>query len=524
MNTQSSGKLPEAPEPYWCKDMDIPNFSVLVEDHETDVVIVGGGITGITTAYLLAKEGVKVTLLEADRLLNGTTGHTTAKLTAQHDLIYDEYMNHFGRTKARLYYEANKDAIQFVKDIINEQKIDCDFSEQDAYLYATTDQYAENIEKEWKAYQQLHIQGELVKEIPFAINVKNALIMKGQAQFHPLKYLSHFVRQLANDNNVRIFEGTTAEDILNLGNKLQVVSRDGKKVTANKVLCCSHFPFYEGTGLYFSRMYADRSYVLAVKAKKDFPGGMYLSVDQPSRSLRSTPWNGENLVLVGGESHKTGQGKNTLEHYQALETFADEVLGIEKILYRWSAQDLITIDKLPYIGAITEDQPNILTATGYRKWGMTNSTVAALMLRDLVLDKNNPYHELYSPSRFYADPSLKHFFKENLDVAKHFIKGKLEFPNTEINDLKNDEGAVIRMNGQRKGVYKDKEGQLHIVDTTCPHLGCEVNWNQGDRTWDCPCHGSRFAYTGEVIEGPSEKPLQKEDYGVLDVLLKDSGY
>ena len=292
-------------------------------------------------------------------------------------------------------------------------------------------------------------------------------------------------------------------------------------------LICTHFPFYEGTGLYSTRMYADRSYALAVKAKKEFPAGMYISADEPTRSLRSVKDNnGEELVLIVGENHKTGQSKvETMEHYKALEQFGEEIFGLEKVEQRWSAQDLVTLDKLPYIGEITSGNPNILIATGFRKWGMSNGTAAALLFRDLVTGKENKFEKLYTPSRFYAHPSLKNFLVQNANVVGQLIKGKLDSPNTKPDDLAKGEGKVVTLDGHRKGAYRDDEGKIHIVDTTCTHIGCEVEWNSGDRTWDCPCHGSRFKPTGEVIEGPAEKPLQRYDYTMLDNLTnEDSGY
>lgn len=521
-NNLIEGKLPQFPESYWLDNLEIPDFEQLKENINVDVVIVGGGITGITTAYLLIKEGKKVALLESGKLLNGTTGHTTAKITAQHDLIYDEFINHFGINKARLYYEANMEALEFIKDTINEHNIDCDFFVQEAFLYATTEKYARKIEKEYEAYQKLKIEGDLINWIPFEIIIQNGISMKDQAQFHPLKYLAHLVR-IIKEKGCLLFENTTAVNIEDNGKT--VLTRDGYRVTGEFIVSSSHFPFYEGTGLYSARMYADRSYVLAVKTNEEYPGGMYLSVDQPTHSLRSVTINNEKMVLVGGESHKTGQGIDTLEHYKALESFARKIFPVEQIVYRWSTQDLITSDKLPFVGAITETQPNVLIATGYRKWGMTNGTAAARLLSDLILTNKSRYKTLYSPSRFYADPSLKRFFMDNADVVKHLIKGKLEIPDKEIKDLNNDEGAPILIHGHRKGAYKDQNGKVHIVDTTCTHIGCELNWNHGERTWDCPCHGSRFSYTGEVVEGPAEKPLQKYDYTMLDNLLsEDSGY
>lgn len=516
--------MPQYPEPYWRDGIDFPKFNQLSEDLEVDVVIVGGGITGITAAYLLVKEGLKVALLDAGKLLNGTTGHTTAKITSQHDIIYDEFINHFGISKTRMYYEVNNEALNFIKNTIKELQIDCDFSEQDAYLYTTSEQNVQKLEKEYQAYQKLNIDGKLVNEIPFDIKIYKALVMKNQAQFHPLKYLTHLVKVISDAGGL-FFEDTTAVNVETNESKATVLTRNGHRVTGNVILSCTHFPFYESTGFYFTRLYAERSYVLAAKTKHQYPGGMYLSVDQPSRSIRYTPVNGENLLIIGGEGHKAGQGKDTVEHYQALEKFAKDVFNLEEFNYRWSTQDLTTLDKLPYVGQITKNQDNILIATGYRKWGMTNGTAAAMLLSDIALNKDNPYKSVYAPSRFYADPSLKEFIKENVDVAKHLIKGKLEIADKNPEDLKNDEGAVVMIYGARKGAYRDVDGKLHIVDTTCTHVGCECNWNDGDRTWDCPCHGSRFSYTGEVVEGPAEKPLARHDFTMIENLTSEkSGY
>jgi glycine/D-amino acid oxidase-like deaminating enzyme/nitrite reductase/ring-hydroxylating ferredoxin subunit len=518
-----SEKLPDITKSFWRDSVEIPEFPSLDKDIEVDVCIVGGGITGITTAYLLAKEGLQVAILEANQLVGGTTGHTTAKVTAQHGLIYDELITNMGKSRARLYYEANMEALAFIKHTIEAEGIDCDFTVQDAYAYATTDEYEEKVRKEAEAYEKLGIDGGLTETLPFDLTIRNAVVMHNQAQFHPLKYLVHLTQKI-KENGGQIYADTTAVNV-KTGEHPTVLTRNDHQVTAKFVLACSHFPFYEGTGLYSTRMYADRSYILAAKPTKPFPGGMYISADQPTRSVRSVTINGEEMVLLGGESHKTGQDTDTEKHFDTLEQFGRDVFEIEETPYRWSAQDLTTLDKVPYIGEITSGQPNILIATGYRKWGMSNGTAAALLLRDMVLGKESNYQKLFTPSRFYATPSIKNFLVQNADVVGHLIKGKVQQSNVDPKTLANDEGAVIRHNGERKGAYRDEQGELHIVDTTCTHVGCEVEWNSGERSWDCPCHGSRFTYTGEVIEGPAEKPLHKYDYKMIDNLTsEDSGY
>ncbi|ARP44472.1 putative oxidoreductase OrdL [Geobacillus thermodenitrificans] len=498
--------LPSIVEPYWRDSVSLPSFPKLDGDISVDVVVVGGGISGITTAYLLATQGARVALLEADRLLNGTTGHTTAKITAQHDLVYDEFLNHFGKEKARLYYDACMDALGFIRRTVEQHEIDCDFCEQDAYIYTTSSSSFQKLVKEWEAYERLGIDGAFVESIPLPLPVKAAVVMKRQAQFHPLKYLVKLVDAMTKAG-VAIYEYTPVADI-EQGKRLSVVTRDKKQVECDHVAVCSHFPFYDG-GFYFSRMYAERSYVLGVTITEPYPGGMYLNADNPKRSVRSAAANGETLILIGGENHKTGQGVPTMRHYEALSSFASQLFTVKDIRYRWSAQDLTTLDKMPYIGPMTADAPNIYVATGYRKWGMTNGTTAGMLLSDLILGRDNQYRDLYSPSRFYADPSVKQFFTTNLDVAKHLLAGKIEPAIRRPQDLARGEGAVVSVNGKRAGAYKDENGTLHVVDTTCTHMGCELEWNSGDRTWDCPCHGSRFSIDGDVVEGPAKQPLTR---------------
>lgn len=495
------------PRTYW-REIELPAFEKLTKDISVDVAIIGAGITGITTAYLLAKEGVKTAIIEAGGILNGTTGHTTAKLTAQHGLIYDEIISHFGEEQAKMYYDSLSSAIHFVEKTASEKAIDCDFSKQDAYVYAVSDHYAQKLETEWGAYQRLGIDGGLVGNIPFNIQIKSALMMKNQAQYHPLKFLRGLLDD-AVEGGCSVYENTVAVDLEDEEtSEPKVITKDGQRITCKHVVIASHFPFYDKPGLYFARMYADRSYAIGIKTDKEYPGGMYISADSPSRSIRYTPIDGGNLLILGGENHKTGQGVDTLRHFIALEDFAKEVFDLNEYHYRWSAQDMVPLDKVPYIGPITSNKQRVLVATGYKKWGMTSGVLAGHLLTDYITERENPYHEFYSPSRFHADPDFKSIVSTNLDVAKHLIKGKLEFVPKDAGDLEIGEGSVVMHNGRRAGAYKDENGKLYIVDTTCTHLGCECEWNHAEKTWDCPCHGSRFSYAGDVIEGPALRALK----------------
>lgn len=487
---------------YWLDSTNLSSHEPLTENMETEVVVVGGGITGITAAYLLAKEGKKVVLLEADRLFHGTTGYTTAKITAQHGLFYDELIHHVGEEKARLYYNTNEKAKKFIESMVNDHDLDCDFEKKDAVLYAVSKKSDEKLEKEIKAYEKLGIPHEVVSELPYNVAIERALHMKDQAQFHPLHYLTFLVDEFLKLGG-KVFEHTVVVDLL-AGDLNTIETRDGHYITCKHVLSCSHFPFYDRENLFFSRIHAERSYIVAAKGE-DVPG-MYINVDSPSRSVRSVKINGETHLLLGGEGHKTGQGKSTKQHFQALEAFGRDVFGSDEFPFEWSTQDLYTLDKIPYIGSTGKDA---YVATGYRKWGMTSGTAAGLMLRDYVLGHETEEMELFQPNRFIADPSIKELLKHNADVTGHFLAGKIKPSEKKLEEVQIGEGAHVMYGGLKSGAYRDENGELHLVDTTCKHMGCEVTWNTGELTWDCPCHGSRYNYDGTVIEGPAKEPLTK---------------
>ncbi len=505
----NSTSFPRFPESYWQASCEkLPEFPALQNNRETEAAVIGGGITGITTAYLLAKAGLKVILIEAGRLLKGTTGHTTAKITAQHDLIYDELIQREGKEKAALYYRANSDALSFIQSTIKQHNIECGFEQQDSIIYTNTDNGLSLLEKEHSAYNTLGISSSYQESIPLPLPSMGAIAMHGQAQFHPLRYLSTLVKEFVNAGG-EIVEHTTAVDIEH-GTAVKVITRDGHHVSCRNIVSCAHFPFHDGGGFYFARMHADRSYVLGIKSAEPYSGGMYLSADEPKRSIRSVQTDsGDRLVLLGGQSHKTGQGICTINHYEELQRFAEQHFSPKEIAYRWSAQDLVTADKIPFIGPLTNAASRVFVATGYRKWGMTTGTAAALLLRDLLTDMKNPFAELYSPSRSVSWHTVKTLATDNVDVAKHLLSGKLEMVYKKPEELNKDEGAAVTLHGRRAGAYRDQEGQLHLVDTTCTHMGCEVEWNDGERSWNCPCHGSRFSFEGEVLEGPAKQPLTR---------------
>lgn len=499
-NTYFSSEFKDAPLPYWIASTPKTDYPSLEEDISIDVAIVGGGMTGITAAYLLKREGYKVAVIDAGRIALGTSGHTTAKITIQHELIYDKIQSSLGKEAAKTYADSNHTALRFIADLVKEKNIDCDFSWQPAYVYTQDDKYIEKIKNEAETASHLGIEASYIKEIPLPIKVKAAVRFDNQAQFHPRKYLYELQKEIPGDGSY-IFENTRIMDVKE-GKPCTLVTEHGKKITALKVILSSHYPCYDGKGMYFARLYPERSYALAAKVKESYPGGMYITAENPGRSVRSTPYEGGELLIIGGEHHKTGQGEDMNQHYINIKKFAMDTFTVEDIPWRWSTHDYGTPDSIPYVGNLTSATPDIFTATGFYKWGMTTSTMSAILIKDLITKGESPWRNLYSPSRFNPGPSVGQILKENADVAKHLIKGKLQVPPNNVL-IEKGEGKVVDVDGQRGGAYRDHAGALHVIDTTCTHMGCELNWNNAEKTWDCPCHGSRFTYEGDIIEGPA---------------------
>ena len=500
---------------YWLESTSETRYSELNEDINVDAVIVGGGMTGIITTYLLCKEGLKVAILEANRILQATTGHTTAKLTSLHGLTYDKLKKNLGEESARIYLEANEYAIEFVERLIHEKGIECDFVRCPAYVYTAQDKYIKAIEGEVQIAESFGTKASFLEEIPLPIEIKAAIRFDNQARFHPRKFLLPLAKDITSDGSY-IFENTRAVDLAQ-GNPNTVITDTGKKVTAKYVVIATHFPFFDGFGLYFTRLLPERSYVIAVKAKEKFPEGLFINAEEPRRSLRSQPFEEGELIFVGGENHITAHGRNFNQHYVSLKDFAVNHYTIEKICYKWSAQDYTTLDELPYIGKLTANTENIFVATGFKKWGMTNSIVSGIIIKDLITKGEHPWAKVYDPGRFISSPNAaKTLVKQNLDVAKNLLQGKLENLPQDI-EISYGEGKVLEFDGERIGIYKDDKGSVHMVDTTCTHMGCELKWNDAESSWDCPCHGSRFTYEGNIIDGPAHIPLKHLEEGKNEI-------
>ncbi len=520
MNLAEQKNFKQPPQSYWMASTLPTQYPTLNEDLKVDVVIVGGGITGISCAYMLNQEGVKTAIIEADRILQGTTGHTTAKITSQHGLIYSKIKNQISEEFAKQYADANESAIRLIEGIAIDNRIECDYVPQSAYIYTLQNEYISKIRDEAEVASSLGIKATFLEEIPLSFDIKAAVRFDNQAQFHPRKFSLALAKDYFNGGG-KIFEQSRVVDIEENEGAYVIITSQGKKVTAKKLIIASHYPCYNKLGLYFSRIYPERSYVVAIKARGNYPGGMYIAAEDSGHSFRNQMSDHGELILVGGEKHKTGQGEDTAKHYESLIDFSNEIFTVEDIPYRWSTQDCMTLDGLPFVGHFTSKTPNMYIATGYGKWGMTNSIASSMILRDLIICGKSPWQDVYNPSRLTITASAKNFVVQNLNVADSLIEGKISLL-PELDEIKPGEGKIIEAKGQRAGAHRDEQGTLHLVDTTCTHMGCEVNWNSAETSWDCPCHGSRFSNEGDIIEGPAVRPLEfNKDVNTIEKLIKD---
>ena len=500
--------LPERAASYWIASTAETDFPRLDGDVSVDVAVLGAGITGITVAEKLKRAGKTVALLESKRALHGVTGYTTAKLTAGHNVVYTHLERHFGPEGARLYAQANEAAIADVAETAAERAIDCDLERTRNYVYSESDDDVAALEAEAEAARRAGLAASFTRETELPFPVAGAVVLEDQAQFHPRKYLLPLLQGLPGDGT-HVFELTRALGVED-GAPCRVVTDRGE-VRARDVVVATHLPILD-RGLFFAKTHPSRAYVVAAGVGSDAPTGMYISTETPTHSVRSAPRDGGRLLLVGGEGHKTGQESRTDERYARLASWAHERFGVDEFEYRWSTQDNYSVDRIPYIGRVRRGSKHVYVATGYGGWGMSNGTAAAILLADLVLGRDNRWAELFDAKRLKPATAVRDFVTENANVGKRwFVDRAAAARRHDVSDLRPGEGRVARLDGELVAVNRDAAGALHAVSAVCTHLGCVVGWNPGERSWDCPCHGSRFAPDGAVIQGPAVDDLPNRD-------------
>jgi len=500
--------LPGTPESYWIATTQESHYPALTGDIEADVAIIGGGIVGITSALLLKQAGLSVALIEAGRILHGVSGQTTAKVTSQHHLIYDRLISDFGEDQALQYAESNQAAIEQIASLVSSQNIDCDFLRKPAYIYAGSGDSVEKIRREVKAASSLGIPASFEETLPLPFETYGSVRFDNQAQFHPRKYLCALSRKIPGDG-CHIFENARIHKIEGEG-PISVRTESNGIVMAKNVIQATHYPFHDIPGMLFSKLHQSRSYILGVHLEEPLPQGMFINAEHPARSLRSQPEGDGELVLVAGEEHRTGEGGNTKDHYRKLEEWIRSVYPVRSVDYHWSTQDVITADHVPYIGRITSDSEHSYFATGFRKWGMTTGTVAAMIISDMILGRDNSWAKVYDPSRFKPVESAKTLFSQALESGKGLVGARVLPVPGDASHIAPGEGAIVKVGGERVAAYRADDGTLITLDPSCRHMGCIVSWNNGERTWDCACHGSRYNVRGEVVHNPAVHDLPEK--------------
>lgn len=451
-------------ESVWTENSRIRRREPLPGDMEAPVAVIGAGLAGILTAYYLKQAGIRAVILEADRIGSGQTKNTTAKITSQHNLIYERMIRTFGRNMAEHYTSANEAAIEEYERLILEKEIDCDFARRPAFLYSCTG--TELLKREAEAAESLGIKASFGTDCELPFPVAGAVRFEHQASFHPLKFLA----QMAEE--VEVYEQTKVLKV-----KDERVETGRGRVAAEHIVFTAHFPFINVPGYYFARMYQERSYVTALEGAKRLEG-MYLGIDGDRLSFRGCG----DILLLGGGSHRTGVNKGNRAGecgYGVLRRKAQEFYpGCREVL-RWSAQDCMTLDRLPYVGRFSRRKPGWYVAAGFGKWGMTTAMVSARILTALISGRDCPEADIFSPQRHFTVQAAKKLAVHGAYTVKGLAKHLLPAGN----------GSVI---------------------PNCPHMGCRLEWNPEEESYDCPCHGSRFDREGHLIDGPAQTDCERK--------------
>lgn len=538
---------------YWIESVkNKKKYDKLKSNIDVDVCIIGGGLTGISTAYKLKNKGLKVILLEKDRIGESTSGNSTAKITSQHGLIYKYLTDLQGIDFAKLYYQANEEAIKNIYETIKKEKIDCDFEFQDAYVFTQKIQESEKIKDEVEIIKKFGGSAELVSgdKIPISKlknvqnvdnsddklditvnNLSNATMRKEnrdinkkveamipinpiigikfekQAQFNPYKYL-YSLALICQKAGINIFENTKVIDVNEQDNNYEIITNEGYKVTAKNIILATKYPIINIPGFYFMKMYQSTSYAIGMEVDKKIFDGMYINVEKPTISLRMAKYNDKYLLIVVGFDNKTGEKMDNENVYRYLEEIARNIYPKGKVRYHWNTEDCISLDKIPYIGRFSNIWKNVFVATGFNKWGITSSEIASEIITDMILEKQNDYSRIFKATRLEPIKNMKEFNNMIKESVNGIVIKKVQIPNEEINQIQEEEGKIVEINGNKLGVFKEKGGKIYTIKPICKHLGCALSWNNLDKTWDCPCHGSRYDYKGNLLYGPSIKNLE----------------
>ncbi|MCX6498859.1 MAG: FAD-dependent oxidoreductase [Arthrobacter sp.] len=504
MNEEPAGRLLSL----WTATGGTATYASLDEDAaaslDVDVAVIGGGIAGLTAALALKRAGRTVAVLEAARVGTGVTGNTTGKVTSLHRLAYSDLASRHGTGVAGTYGQANQAALEHIAAVVAAEGIDCGFRRVANYTYAESSAALALVREEAALAERLGLPASFTTDVPLPFAVRGAVRFDGQAQIHALKYVQGLARAV-DGNGSFVFEESPATGFRD-GSPSVVATQEGS-VRAKDIIVATNLPFGDN-GRFTERCYPHRSYIVAGRSAVPPLDATFISVDEPMRSILTIDVEGTSYVLAGGEGHRATESVDSAERYRRLAAFARDRLGAGEIAFRWSTQDAVPADGLPYVGLMAPDSRHVHVITGLRKWGLTNGTAAALMLRDRLCGEDNPWAAVFDSTRSAVTPQgAPAPPAEEVPVDDGGAPAAAAPREVDLGHLVPGEGRVLDVQGAKTAVYVSPAGDVHAVSAVCTHLGCTVEFNPADVTWDCPCHGSRFGTDGTVIQGPATRNL-----------------
>jgi len=488
---------------YWIDTAAPPSFPALAGEVAVDVAIIGGGIVGISAARLLKDRGLTVAVIEARRGGQEGTGKSTAEKSSQHGIRYQTLEEKFGEDRARLYAEAQEAGLRTIRALAAQHGIDADIEPLPAYVYTLDEAHVGEIEREVEVARRVGLPASLTRDTGLPFDVLAAMRWENQAQFHPVKYVAGLAATIPGEGS-HVFEGSRAIDWAP-----DRVATAAGAVRARHVLMATNLPLGQ-VGLYYAMNYPKAEPVIAAPIGR-VPPGVYKNVESPGHSIRTHRRNGRVYGIAAGTHFKPGHPDDEARWFADIEAWLRDHFDAGEIEYRWVNEDYTPMDGAPFVGWSSSASEAYLVATGFDAWGISNGTAAAMLIADLVSGKENRWSELFDATRIKPAAGAAEFAKENLQVAAHLATGYLSRKLHDYDALAAGEAAILKIDGENVAAYRDEQGGLHAVSAVCTHMGCIVGWNATDRTWDCPCHGSRFDLAGEVLHGPAVAPLAAKD-------------
>lgn len=496
--------LPSFNQPYWVKQARRTPYPMLAGKLAVDVVVVGAGITGLTTAMLLREAGKRVAVVDMNVVGGGTTGHSTGHLDNHYDETLRSVLSKFGQNKGSQILRAKRSAIDLIEQWDTKYRLESRFKRIPGYLYTEHQSDIKSLEEEFEAARKFGLEAEFVDAVSLPFPVKRAVRFPNQGRFSPLKYVQSLARAFV-DAGGQVFENTRAEEI-EKENGNGIVHTNHGDIVAEAVVLAGHAPLL-GTFSLQIRNYPYQSYVLGVRVKDEITDALYWDTMEPYHYSRRATSDDPKLLIIGGADHHTGTKSNTHRAFKELERYVRQRYQVESIEYRWSHEYFEPADSVPYIGVVP-GYGNIYVGTGYAGDGLTFGTVAGMVMRDLILGRETELAKILSPSRIKPIASAPRITSGVVHMAQHFVGDRIGSGDVEsVDKITRGHGGIVVVNGERLAVYRDEQDGLHVLSPVCRHMGCIVHWNQAERTWDCPCHGGRYDAYGRVIMGPPMSSL-----------------